>query len=110
MGSLHLIASVIDFSWLTFNYCLFCYVLVAIFAVLNRLDQGESKPRLYIVGAVCLMALAIPMTVAMVKTILERGTPVYFNPSAASLMVPSPPTTITPSGFCRARAEAISLP
>lgn len=77
MGTLHLIASVIDFSWLTFNYCLFCYVLVAIFAILNRLDQGESKPRLYIVGAVCLMALAIPMTVAMVKTILERETPVY---------------------------------
>lgn len=78
MGTIHLVAAISEFSWLTINYCLFCYALVAIIAVLTRLNQSEEKHRLYIVGAVCLMILMIPMTVAMVKTILERETPVYF--------------------------------
>lgn len=77
MGTLHLIASVIDFSWLTFDYCLFCYVLVAIFAILSRVNQGEKGNHLYLIGAICLIVLIVPMTVAMVKTILERETPVY---------------------------------
>lgn len=78
MGTIHLVAAISEFSWLTINYCLFCYTLVAIIAILTRLNQGEEKHRLYIVGAVCLMLLMIPMTVAMVKTIMERETPVYF--------------------------------
>lgn len=78
MGTIHLIATISEFSWLSINYCLFCYALVAIIAVLTRLNQGEEKRRLYIVGAMCLMILMIPMTTAMVKTILERETPVYY--------------------------------
>ena len=77
MGSLHLVATIINFSWLTFNYCLFCYVLVAIFAILSRLNQGERGNHLYLIGAICLTVLIVPMTVAMVKTILEREAPAY---------------------------------
>ena len=78
MGTVHLVAAIVDFSWLMVNYCLFCYGLVAIIAVLTRFDQSDQKRQLYLVGAVCLMFLIIPMTVAMVKTIMERETPVFF--------------------------------
>ncbi len=78
MGTLHLAAAVMHFSWLTFNYCLFSYLLVLIRLLLTYMDTKLVKRRLFLVGAVSLAVLVIPMTVAMVKTIREKDAPVYF--------------------------------
>ena len=78
MGTVHLISTVKQFSWLTFNYCLFSYILVLIKALLAYLDRSDNKQRLYLAGALSLCVLAVPMTVSMVKTIMEKDAPVYF--------------------------------
>lgn len=78
MGTVHLISTVKQFSWLTFNYCLFSYILVLIKVLLAYLDRSNNKRRLYLAGALSLCVLAVPMTVAMVKTIMEKDAPVYF--------------------------------
>lgn len=77
MGTAHLAATVSRFSWLTFNYCLFSYVLVAVRLILTAVSERRGERRTYLAGALSLFALSIPMTVAMVKTILEKGAPVY---------------------------------
>ncbi len=78
MGTVHLAATLKQFSWLTCNYCLFSYLLVLIRVLLAYLDRQEKKRRLYLIGALSLAVLAVPMTVAMVKTITEKDAPVYF--------------------------------
>lgn len=77
MGTVHLVATVMRFSWLTFNYCLFSYLLVLIKVLLTYMDRSTQKRRLFLAGAVSLAILMIPMTVAMVKTIMEKDAPVY---------------------------------
>lgn len=78
MGTVHLIETILDFSWLTFNYCLFFYILVFIKVLMTHLDKTTKKSTLYLAGALSLCVLLIPMTVAMVKTIMEKDAPVYF--------------------------------
>ena len=78
MGTVHLISTVKQFSWLTFSYCLFSYFIVLIKVLLTYLDRDDNKLRLYLAGALSLCVLAVPMTVAMVKTIMEKDAPVYF--------------------------------
>ena len=78
MGTVHLISTVKQFSWLTFSYCLFSYFIVLIKVLLTYLDRDDNKRRLYLAGAMSLCVLAVPMTVAMVKTIMEKDAPVYF--------------------------------
>lgn len=46
--------------------------------LLTYMDTKLVKRRLFLVGAVSLAVLVIPMTVAMVKTIREKDAPVYF--------------------------------
>ena len=77
MGTVHLVSTLEQFSWLTKSYCLFCYLLVLIRVLMTCLDRGENKGRLYFAGALSLCVLIVPMTVAMVKTITEREAPVY---------------------------------
>lgn len=78
MGTVHLISTLKRFSWLTFNYCLFSYLLVLIKVLLAYYDRDDNKRRLYLAGALSLCFLVVPMTVAMVKTILEKDAPVFF--------------------------------
>lgn len=78
MGTVHLISTLMQFSWLTFNYCLFSYLLMLIKVLLAYLDRNDNKHRLYLAGALSLCVLAVPMTIAMVKTIMEKDAPVYF--------------------------------
>ncbi|MBR0303357.1 MAG: hypothetical protein IJQ80_05865 [Clostridia bacterium] len=40
-------------------------------------EKSERKSRIYLAGALSLAVLLIPMTVSMVKTILEKDAPVY---------------------------------
>ena len=77
MGTVHLVATIKQFSWLTFNYCLFFYIYMAIKIFMSHLDKTGKKNNLFLVGAISLVVLIIPMTVAMVGTILERDAPVY---------------------------------
>ena len=78
MGTVHLISAIKQFSWLTFSYCLFSYLLMLIKVLLAYLDSGDNKRRLYLSGPLSLCVLAVPMTASMVKTIMEREAPVYF--------------------------------
>ena len=77
MGTIHLTATIRNFSWLTFNYCLFCYLLALIRILLTWFEKTERKSRIYLAGALSHAVLLIPMTVAMVKTILEKDAPAY---------------------------------
>lgn len=78
MGTVHLVSTLKQFSWLTFNYCLFSYLLMLIKVFLAYLDRGDNKRNLHLAGALSLCVLAVPMTVAMVKTIMEKDAPAYF--------------------------------
>ena len=77
MGTVHLVATIKQFSWLTFNYCLFFYIYMAIKIFMSHLDKTGEKNNLFLGGAISLVILIIPMTVAMIKTILEKDAPVY---------------------------------
>ena len=77
MGTVNMIVTILHFSWLTFNYGLFSYVIAACKALLQRLDRRGARRGLYLAGAASFLVLLIPMTVAMVKTILEKGAPQY---------------------------------
>ena len=77
MGTIHLVTTILHFSWLILNYCLFCYIFLLIRALLTYLDKAHRKDKLTLAGAVSLIVLMIPMTVAMVKTIREKDAPAY---------------------------------
>ena len=78
MGTVHLISTAKQFSWLTISYCLFSYLIVLFKVLLTYLDRNDNKRRLYLIGVLSLCILAIPMAVSMVKTILEKDAPIYF--------------------------------
>ena len=77
MGTANLITTIKQFSWLTFNYCLFFYLLTAIKILMTCLNKSEKKYNLFFIGGVSLIILLVPMTVAMVETIIERDAPIY---------------------------------
>ena len=77
MGTAHLVTTILHFSWLTLNYCLFCYVFLLIRVLLTYLDKTHREDKLTLAGAISLIVLMIPMTVAMVKTIREKDAPAY---------------------------------
>ena len=77
MGTVNLVTTVMHFSWLTLNYCLFSYLLVLTRVLLTFLGRKPGRRALYLAGAISLMVLMFPMTAAMVQTITERGAPSY---------------------------------
>lgn len=76
MGTIHLISTCLNFSWLTFNYMLFCYLLllgrVLIWAVAKKNDKY-----LYLIGAFIILFLLVPLAVSLVRTIMEKDAPNY---------------------------------
>ena len=78
MGVFHLITTLLHFSWLTLNYSLYSFVLMFVRILLFYLDKSQNKKKLYLAGSLSLCVLLVPMTVSMVKTILEKDAPVYF--------------------------------
>lgn len=77
MGTIHLISLIVEFSWLTFNYMLFCYMIMLIRVLIYYLAKKNSN-YLYLIGAVCVLLLLVPLGVSLVKTITDRDAPVYF--------------------------------
>ena len=77
MGTINMAATCLRFSWLTFNYGLFSYAVALCRWLLTRLDRRGAGKALYGAGALSFAGLLIPMTVAMVRTILERSAPNY---------------------------------
>ena len=77
MGTVNLVATLVSFSWLTLNYCLYSYILVLVKVFLEWLNQRTGRKELCFAGALSLAVLLIPMTVAMVKTIREKAPPSY---------------------------------
>ncbi|MBR1867070.1 MAG: hypothetical protein IJ800_00610 [Clostridia bacterium] len=64
---------------MTFSYCLFSYFPVPIKVLLAYLDRDYDKRRLYLIGALSLCILAVPITASTGKTIIEKEAPVYFS-------------------------------
>ena len=76
MGTLHLINTLKNFSWLTFSYALFCYLMM--FGRVLIWHAGRKKSQnLYLYAALIVLAVLIPMAAALVETIFNRDTPVY---------------------------------
>ncbi len=72
MGTFHLVMTCISFSWLTFNYMLFCYLMMfartSIYSLYKKDKQGVS----YLLASIYLMLALIPLVVSFYKTITER--------------------------------------
>lgn len=76
MGTFHLVLLIIDFSWLTFNYMLFCYMIMFIRVLIWYIAKKNTK-YLYLISAISVLFLLIPLCVSLVKTITDRDVPVY---------------------------------
>ncbi len=72
MGTIHLIMICMSFSWLVFNYMLFCYIMMAIRLVIWYADKKSETKKTYLIGAISLFIILIPLTVSLIKTILDR--------------------------------------
>ena len=77
MGTLHLVATCISFSWLTFNYMLFCYLMMLIRVLIWFIDKTNHSEKAYIIGSISLIFVLIPLTVSLVKTITDKELTIY---------------------------------
>ena len=72
MGTFHLVMTCISFSWLTFNYMLFCYVLMFSRTSIFYLSKSNKENKSYLIGSLCLLVILIPLGVSFYKTITDR--------------------------------------
>ena len=72
MGTFHLAVTCISFSWLTFNYMLFCYLMLSVRIVVWYLDRIKHQKNLYLTASIFLIALLIPLMVSLVRTIKDK--------------------------------------
>ncbi len=80
MGTFHLIMICISFSWLVFNYMLFCYIMMLIRLIVWFVDKKIGAKNNYIIGAVSLTIILIPLTVSLVRTIMDKEySPFFFE-------------------------------
>ena len=72
MGTFHLVMTCISFSWLTFNYMLFCYVLMFARTSIFYLSKKNKESKVYLIGSLFLLVVLIPLGVSFIKTITDR--------------------------------------
>ncbi len=77
MGTIHLIVTVNNFTYLTLNYMMFCYLLVLIRIFIWLLRNKEKSKLMYLVTAISLILLLIPLGVSLTKTFTDRDKPIY---------------------------------
>ena len=77
MGTIHLVTTIISFSWLTFNYMLFCYIMMLARVYIWFLKRKDKRKYIYLAGAIILLIVLIPLTVSLVKTIMDKDAPHY---------------------------------
>ena len=78
MGTIHIVAIIIKFDWIIFNYCIF-YYLMAIFKVWQwAIGKYNIKPNHYIAGIISVFIILAPMMASFIMTILYREAPHYF--------------------------------
>ena len=74
-GVIHMVSIIIDFSWLSLNYMMFCYIFIAIMLVVRYLINKDKMTITYLVVAISFIILLIPLTVTLVETIKSGGKP-----------------------------------
>ena len=72
MGTFHLVMTCISFSWLTFNYMLFCYLMMFARTSIWYLEKRNKQHFSYLIASIYLMLTLIPLGVSFYKTITER--------------------------------------
>ena len=76
MGTIHLVSTIMSFSWLTFNYMLFYYLLMFARVFIWYLHL-KKKNVFYLSGAIWLTLVLIPLGVSLFKTISDKEVTVY---------------------------------
>ena len=71
MGTIHLVSTIMSFSWLSFNYMLFCYLLMLARVFIWYLHY-KNKSTFYLSGAIWLTLVLIPLGVSLFKTITDK--------------------------------------
>ena len=74
-GVIHMVSIIIDFSWLSLNYMMFCYLFVIIYAGVKYLIKNNRLKTLYLVVALAFIVLLIPQTVTLVETVKANEKP-----------------------------------
>ena len=74
-GVIHMVSIIIEFSWLSLNYMMFCYIFIAIMLVVRYLINKDKMTITYLVVAISFIILLIPLTVTLVETIKSGGKP-----------------------------------
>jgi len=77
MGTIHLVSTCIHFSWITFNYMLFCYLLMFSKLLIWILSHKKRVKEAYLFGTLTLVLMLVPLGVSLVKTMTEKDTPIY---------------------------------
>ena len=70
-----MVSIIIEFSWLSLNYMMFCYIFIAIMLVVRYLINKDKMTITYLVVAISFIILLIPLTVTLVETIKSGGKP-----------------------------------
>lgn len=76
MGTIHLVSTIISFSWLSFNYMLFCYLIMLARVFIWYLHH-KNKNAFYLSGAIWLILILIPLGVSLFKTITDKEVTIF---------------------------------
>ena len=77
MGTAHVVLTILEFTWLSLNYALFCFLMFISRIIIWILTKKNKTSNLYIISAVLLFLIIIPLAVTMVMTILNKNAPNY---------------------------------
>lgn len=77
MGTIHMVLTILQFSWLSLNYTLFCYLMLLSRLIIRLLNKKKKTKNIFVISAALLASIIIPLSLTMVITIFNKATPVY---------------------------------
>lgn len=77
MGTIHLISICMNFSWIVYNYMIFCYLMAVARVLVWLLAKKNKMKTIYLLSFIIMLIILIPLGISLVMTIKERDTPHY---------------------------------
>ena len=77
MGTIHMVLTILQFSWLSLNYTLFCHLMLLSRLIIRLLNKKKKTKNIFVISAALLASIIIPLSLTMVITIFNKATPVY---------------------------------
>ena len=77
MGTAHVVLTILEFTWLSLNYALFCFLMLISRIIIWSLTKKNKISNIYAISAILLFLIIIPLAVTMVMTILKKNAPNY---------------------------------